>query len=63
MGIHDSFTFNKEHAETFKSIAWQAFCDLARSEELQAMRDVIGLPQKELIWLNPKRIPHFLDRE
>ena len=63
IGIHDSFTFDKEHAETFKAIAWQTFCDLARSEELQAMRDVIGLPQKEIIWLNPKRIPHFIDRE
>ena len=63
IGIHDSFTFDKEHAETFKVIAWRTFCELARSKELQAMRDVIGLPQKELIWLNPKRIPHFIDRE
>ena len=63
IGIHDSFTFDKEHTETFKAIAWRTFCDLARSEELQAMREVIGLPQKEIIWLNPKRIPRFLDRE
>lgn len=63
IGIHDSFTFDKEHEETFKAIAWQAFYDLAHSEELKEMRDVIGLPQKDLIWLNPKRIPHFIDKE
>ena len=63
IGIHDSFTFDKQHIDTFKIIAWQAFYDLAHSAELAKMRDVIGLPQKELLWLNPKRIPHFIDKE
>lgn len=64
IGIHDSFTLtNALLVDTFKDIAWEEFCKLAMSDELQAMRDVIGLPQKDLMWLNPKRIPLFIDKE
>lgn len=63
VAVHDSFTFAKELAAEFQQVAWQVFCNIAFSPELAQMRDIIQLPQKELFWLNPNRIPKFIDQE
>lgn len=63
VAVHDSFTFAKELADEFQTVAWQVFCNIAFSPELAQMRDIIQLPQKELFWLNPNRIPKFIDQE
>lgn len=64
IGIHDSFTFNAEHVEIFHRIAWAVFCEMAFSTALEDMRACIGLPRKkELVWLNPNKIPKFIDKE
>lgn len=63
VAVHDSFTFEAGLEEEFKTMAWQVFCQIADSKELADMRTLIDLPQKELFWLNPNRIPQFIDKE
>lgn len=63
VAVHDSFTFEAGKEEEFKLMAWQVFCRIADSKELADMRTCIDLPQKELLWLNPNRVPQFIDRE
>jgi len=63
VAVHDSFTFEAGQEEEFKLMAWQVFCKIADSKELADMRTCIDLPQKELFWINPNRVPQFIDRE
>jgi hypothetical protein len=64
VGVHDSFTLDSAaDVPEFLSIAWSVFCGIVASEELDGMREVIGLPHKDILWINPRRMPHFLDQE
>lgn len=64
VGVHDSFTLgDAADVPLFLDIAWKVFCTMAQSPELADMREVIGLPQKSLLWINPNRRPLFLDQE
>lgn len=64
IGVHDSFTLaSSSDVPEFLSIAWFCFCQIVQSHELDEMRAVIGLPHKDILWINPHRMPHFLDQE